>query len=148
MAAVLTTLWFSLSVVLSSVGFVSTAHAAEATDITVEDGFVRLPPPGSPAAAYFTLKNNGADRSLVAATCRCAEMTMIHETVANDGIARMRHVDNAALPRGGELVLRPGGMHVMMMRLQAPLKEGDTVNLTLRFADGDTLALQLPVQVR
>ncbi|HEX4910096.1 MAG TPA: copper chaperone PCu(A)C [Permianibacter sp.] len=122
--------------------------AAEATGITVHDGYIRLPPPGSPAAAYFTLKNSGADRALVDADCRCAGMTMIHESIEQDGMAKMRHVDSAALPSGGELVLKPGGLHVMLMRLNAPLKAGDSHPLTLRFADGDTLTVRLPVQAR
>ncbi|NQD36662.1 copper chaperone PCu(A)C [Permianibacter sp. IMCC34836] len=122
--------------------------AAEATGITVQDGYVRLPPPGSPAAAYFTLKNAGAARALVDADCACAGMTMIHESAEKNGMATMRHVDSAPLPQGGELVLKPGGLHVMMMRLQTPLKLGDSVQLTLKFADGDTLAITLPVQAR
>lgn len=126
----------------------ASAAAAEAVAVAVRDGYVRLPPPGSPAAAYFTLVNTGVDRVLVDADCGCAGMTMIHETVEQDGMARMRHVDAAKLPSGGALTLKPGGMHVMLMRLQAPLKLGDQVSLLLRFADGDTLTMVLPVESR
>lgn len=122
--------------------------AAEATGISVHEGYIRLPPPGSPAAAYFTLKNTGAERALVDADCACAGMTMIHESIEQDGMAKMRHVDSASLPSGGELVLKPGGLHVMLMRLKAPLKAGDDIPLTLHFADGDTLTIRLPVQAR
>lgn len=122
--------------------------AAEATGISVHEGYIRLPPPGSPAAAYFTLKNTGAERALVDADCACAGMTMIHESIEQDGMVKMRHVDSASLPSGGELVLKPGGLHVMLMRLKAPLKTGDDIPLTLHFADGDTLTIRLPVQAR
>ncbi|MFZ5842485.1 MAG: copper chaperone PCu(A)C [Pseudomonadota bacterium] len=122
--------------------------AAEATGISVHGGYIRLPPPGSPAAAYFTLKNTGAERALVDADCACAGMTMIHESIEQDGMAKMRHVDSASLPSGGELVLKPGGLHLMLMRLKAPLKAGDDIPLTLHFADGDTLTIRLPVQAR
>lgn len=122
--------------------------AAEATGISVHEGYIRLPPPGSPAAAYFTLKNTGTERALVDADCACAGMTMIHESIEQDGMAKMRHVDSASLPSGGELVLKPGGLHVMLMRLKAPLKAGDDIPLTLHFADGDTLTIRLPVQAR
>lgn len=126
----------------------ASAFAADADGVSVHDGYVRLPPPGSPAAAYFTLKNAGKARALVDAHCDCAGMTMIHETTEQDGMAKMRHVDSAALPAGGELVLKPGGLHVMMMRLQAPLRAGEQIPLTLQFADGDTLTFHLPVQAR
>lgn len=126
----------------------SSLLAAEASGISVHNGYVRLPPPGSPAAAYFTLKNSGADRALVDAECPCAGMTMIHESFEKDGMAKMRHVDSAALPSGGELVLKPGGLHVMLMRLQAPLKAGDQLPLKLIFADSDSLTITLPVEAR
>ena len=138
--------WICASVLAFSIS--GSVIAAEASGITVHDGFIRLPPPGSPAAAYFTLKNAGAARALVDADCTCAVMTMIHESIEQDGMAKMRHVDSAVLPGGGELVLKPGGLHVMMMRLKAPLKAGDDIPLTLHFADGDTLTVRLPVQAR
>ena len=139
-------LWICASVLALTLSH--SVLAADVTGITVHDGFIRLPPPGSPAAAYFTLKNSGADRALVDADCACAGMTMIHESIEQDGMAKMRHVDSAALPSGGELVLKPGGLHVMLMRLKAPLKAGDDIPLTLHFADGDTLTVRLPVQAR
>lgn len=122
--------------------------AAEAIGITVHEAYVRLPPPGSPAAGYFTLKNAGPARVLVDADCDCAGMTMLHETVERDGVASMRHVDGVPLAAGGEIQAKPGGLHLMLMRLKAPLNTGDKVTVVLRFADGDTLSVLLPVEAR
>ena len=137
-----------LSIVAVLLLWPSWVVAAEASGVSVHDGYVRLPPPGSPAAAYFTLKNSGPDRALVDAECSCAGMTMIHESFEKDGMAKMRHVDSAALPAGGELVLKPGGLHVMLMRLQTPVKAGNQLPLKLIFADGDSLTITLPVEAR
>lgn len=136
------------TVLLSTVLWSASALAGDANGVTLQNGYVRLPPPGSPAAAYFTLRNTGIPRALVAADCDCAGMTMIHESVEQDGMVRMRHVDAAPLPAGGELVLKPGGLHVMLMRLAKPLQAGDQIALQLRFADGDTLIVTLPVAAR
>jgi copper(I)-binding protein len=38
----------------------------------------------------------------------------------------------------GEAVLKPGGLHVMMIDLKAPMKEGDVVPITLSFDDGSS----------
>ncbi len=124
------------------------ASASDAVGVSMKDGYIRLPPPGSPAAGYFTLKNAGPARVLVDADCDCAGMTMLHETVERDGVASMRHVDGVPLAAGGEIQAKPGGLHLMLMRLKAPLNAGDKVTVVLRFADGDTLSVLLPVEAR
>src|SRR5690625_7218527 len=40
------------------------------------------------------------------------------------------------IPAGDELVLDPGGDHIMLMSLPAALQPGDEVELVLQFADG------------
>ena len=39
---------------------------------------------------------------------------------------------------GGEALLQPGGLHIMMIDLKAPMKEGDVVPITLSFDDGSS----------
>jgi hypothetical protein len=48
---------------------------------------------------------------------------------------RMRPVDAVEVPAGGEAVLEPGGLHVMLIGLKAPLEEGDSFALRLVFED-------------
>jgi copper(I)-binding protein len=50
---------------------------------------------------------------------------------------RMSAVDRLALPAGKAVKLEPGGYHVMLMGLVAPIKEGDTVAITLALKDKD-----------
>lgn len=38
-----------------------------------------------------------------------------------------------AIPAGSSVELKPGGTHIMLMGLEAPLPEGDSLRLTLRF---------------
>ena len=53
------------------------------------------------------------------------------------GVMKMRAVDKLALPAGKPVDLKPGGYHVMLMDLKQPLKEGETVPVTLTFVDKD-----------
>jgi copper(I)-binding protein len=53
------------------------------------------------------------------------------------GMMKMRAIPQIALPAGKPVTLGPGGYHVMLMDLAQPLKEGETVPVTLTFADKD-----------
>ena len=99
-----------------------------------------------PGAAYFTVRNLGdeADR-LTGLSSPVSAMPMLHETTLSEGVSRMAHVEAAEIPAGGELTLEPGGMHVMLMELTTPLKEGATFPLTLTFESGGEITVEVPV---
>ena len=99
-----------------------------------------------PGAAYFTVRNLGdeADR-LTGLSSPVSAMPMLHETTLSEGVSRMAHVEAAEIPAGGELTLEPGGMHVMLMELTTPLKEGATFPLTLTFEAGGEITVEVPV---
>ena len=66
------------------------------------------------------------------------------------GVMRMSAISALPLPAGKIVELKPGGYHVMLMALKAPLKEGDTVPITLTFKDKDgrasTIVVNAPVK--
>lgn len=99
-----------------------------------------------PGAAYFTVRNLGdeADR-LTSLSSPVSAMPMLHETTLSEGISRMAHVEAAEIPAGGELTLGPGGMHVMLMELTTPLKEGATFPLTLTFEAAGDVTVEVSV---
>jgi periplasmic copper chaperone A len=60
-----------------------------------------------------------------------AEEAHIHETVINEeGTMSMRQVPRLEVPAGGELVLEPGGSHLMLVGVD-DLAVGDTIEITL-----------------
>jgi hypothetical protein len=93
------------------------------------------------SAVYFTVKNPGpADRLVKAAVdASVAQVAQLHTMVTEGATARMQQVDGIDVPAGGEVVLKPGGYHVMLMNVQKPLKEGDSVPVTLTFEKGGTV---------
>jgi hypothetical protein len=99
-------------------------------------------------AAYFLLRNTGArpDR-LVGGETDVAASLEIHESRVEDDVMRMRRVDELEVPPDGEVVLQPGGFHVMLLGLRRPLAEGDTILFSLDFQHAGRLDLRIPVRV-
>lgn len=107
-----------------------------ANDVMVKGAFARASAMSTAkaGAVYMTLINQGAatDR-LIAVTTKAAKSAEIHETLMEDGVAKMRPVEVFDIPAGGSVELKPGGYHVMLMGLKAPLKKGDMIMLQLKF---------------
>ena len=129
-----------------SAGFVQ-AEPVRQGDLEVDAAWARASIGTSrPGAVYFTVRNLGdeADR-LTGLSSPVSAMPMLHQTTLSEGISRMAHVEAAEIPAGGELTLEPGGMHVMLMELTTPLKEGATFPLTLTFEAGGEITVEVPV---
>lgn len=122
-------------------------NAARADAPAVRDAWARATPPGSDVAAvYLTLVGGKtADRLQGASTPRAA-MTHLHSMDDTGGMARMRAVDDLAVPAGKTVTLAPQGLHLMLMGLAAPLIAGERFPLTLHFAKGGDRTLDVQVQ--
>ena len=116
------------------------ALAGAADSVTVQDPYVRLAPPNAPATGAFMVIRNGGDKDVkvVKADNPASKVTELHTHINDNGVMRMRPVPAIEVKARGEAVLQPGGLHVMLIDLKAPMMEGDTVPLTLTFDDGST----------
>ncbi|HTO49476.1 MAG TPA: copper chaperone PCu(A)C [Burkholderiales bacterium] len=132
--------------------FMTTAAGAAAAQaqVTVSDAWVRGTVPGQTASgAYMQLKSaDGA--TLVGAESPVAGIVEIHEMRTEGNTMRMRGVEKLALPAGRAVELKPGGYHVMLMDLKAPLKKGETVpiKLKVRSKSGQTQDIEVKAEVR
>lgn len=117
------------------------------TSVSIENPVVRSTPPGQKVTgAFMVLKNNtstGID--LIEASSPVAKVTEIHETSMQDGVMKMNHVGQIAIPANGQTELKPGGLHVMLMDLKEQLKEGEFIKLELKFSDQSTQTLDVPI---
>jgi len=115
--------------------------------IKIEDAWSRATAPGAKiAAGYMTIRNaSKAPDKLVAASSPAAEKVETHVTVKDGDIFRMREVKGYDIPAGGAFELKPGGAHLMLVNVRAPLKEGDKVPLTLRFERAGEVKTELNV---
>ncbi len=87
------------------------------------------------SAGYLTIRNNGTDDDwLVAATSDLARKTELHSMTMDNGVMRMRQVEGGIpVPAGGTVTLAPGGYHIMLIGLKAPLHAGQAYDVTLDF---------------
>ena len=82
---------------------------------------------------------------LIGVSAPVAERVELHAHIMSDGVMRMRRVDAVPVPGGGSAELKPGGRHVMLIGLRAPLKEGGTFPLTLTFDKAGTITVTVAV---
>lgn len=124
--------------------------AADADDIVVDSPFVRLAPPNARATGAFMVLKNPTDRAikLVKANNNIAEKTELHNHINENGVMKMRAVPDVEVPAKGEAVLKPGSLHIMLIGLKAPMKEGDKVTLELGFADGSSKTIEAAAVAR
>lgn len=126
------------------------AHAQQAAQSgpTVVQPWARATPGGAKVgAAYMEIKAGaaGADK-LLAVSSDAAETVELHNHIMDNGVARMRRVDDIAVPAGGSVALKPGGYHVMLINLKQQLKAGDKVKLKLKFEKAGAVDVEANVQ--
>src|ERR1700761_3610049 len=125
------------------------ADEVKAGDLVITQAWSRATPNGAKiGSGYFTVENKGGtpDR-LVSVSADVAGKVEIHEMATKDGVMTMRPLDKGLTIDPGKTVkLAPGGNHLMMFDLKSPLKQGDTVPVTLPFEKAGKVRISLDVQ--
>ncbi len=99
--------------------------------VQVSDAWVRASTPSQKSTgAFMQITATGAAR-LVEARSDVSKVVELHEMAMVDNVMKMRAIAGLDLPAGKPVALKPGGYHVMLIDLKAPLKAGDSVPITL-----------------
>lgn len=133
---------------LSLLGCSSAAVAAAPTCVpTIENAWVRAAPPGAMTLAGYATVRNPCARAFAITGVSSGDfaMSMIHETLVDNGISKMRHADSVSLPAHGEVRFAPGGRHLMLMNPKRKLKDGDKLKFTLTLADGRRISADFSI---
>lgn len=131
---------------LTAVAALFPAAALAQDGLAVRDAYARSANPKA-GAVFMVIENRGTTECiLTAASTEAAERAELHTHAEEAGVMKMSRIeDGIAVPAGGEHGLVRGGDHVMLMGLQSPLADGDTVALTLDFGDCGTLPVEATV---
>ena len=124
------------------------ASETDVGDLRIAQPWARATAASAPAgAAYMTVTNAGdRDDRLVAAESDAAETIELHETSMENGTMRMRRVDDGIpLPAGQTVSLAPGGLHIMLVGLAHPLREGESFTLQMSFEEAGSVTLDVPI---
>jgi periplasmic copper chaperone A len=139
-------------VAIVAVGTLAAAMSAGVTlaapsGLTVSGQWFRLIIPTRPAAGYFILSNaTDTPQSLVGAASPGCGMLMLHKSVSENGVDRMVMVPSVAVPAHGKVAFAPGGYHLMCMSPTPLMRPGQSVAVTLRLANGETVSADFPVR--
>jgi copper(I)-binding protein len=119
-----------------------------AGDMMVHKPWSRPTPAGATVGGgYLTLMNHGsaADR-LVSVEAPFAEKAEIHESLTEDGVAKMREITGGVEVKPGATVeFKPGGKHVMFIGLRSPMAQGETRKVALVFEKAGRLEVEFAV---
>jgi periplasmic copper chaperone A len=126
-----------------------TVQVALASDIMVMNAVARasLTPTATAGALYFSIMNHGStEDSLLSLSTSAAESATLHETQMDGDVMKMRELETPlVVPSGTTIDMQPGGTHVMLMGLKAPLKKGETLKLELVFKNAGVVQVEVPV---
>ena len=135
-----------LSIALMAFATSIQAQDAKVGAIKIENAYVRATAPGQPAAgAFMKIDNSGAADQLLSASSPAAGEVQLHQMLMEGNVMKMGQVKDIAVPANGSVDLKPGGYHIMLMNIKAPLKAGETVPVKLKFAKAGEVEVKLPV---
>jgi copper(I)-binding protein len=140
-------LFLAFALLLASLGAAS-AHSYKLGALEIGHPWARATPPTAPTGGGFlSVKNTGTtpDR-LVSVSSPAAGSVQVHEMKMEGSVMRMRELTGGLeIAPGATVTLAPGGLHLMMMGLKAPLKQGERVPLTLVFEKAGRIDVELAV---
>jgi periplasmic copper chaperone A len=88
--------------------------------------------------AFMTLQSSKATQ-LISASSPSADVVEVHEMIMEGNMMKMRALPALNIPANAPVQLKPGSYHIMLMNLKKPLKEGESVAISLNFIDADKL---------
>ena len=125
------------------------AETYKAGAIEIEQPWARATPKGATiGAGYMKITNTGTEPDrLVGGAASFAGRLEVHSMTMEQGVMKMREIKDGLEIKPGETVeLKPGGYHMMFVGLKQPLKQGEDLTVTLKFAKAGTVEVKYPVE--
>lgn len=141
-----------LATLLITTGLLSSnIHAHEYThgDLLIDHPYTRTTPPSAPVAGGFMkITNNGKESdTIIGGSVDFSEAFEIHEMPMIDGVMHMRQLEGGLeIPPGETVELKPGGFHVMFIKLKEQMIEGDKHKATLTFKNAGDVEVEFVVK--
>src|SRR5215469_8160071 len=125
---------------------VASAALAQTNQLDVNNAWARATPgKAENGAAYLTIQSPTPDR-LLTVSSPVARKAELHTMSMEGMVMKMRPLAGVDIPAGQPVTLKPGGQHVMLLGLDAPLREGQSFPLTLTFEKAGTLTVTVVIE--
>lgn len=110
---------------------------------SVSNVWVKTTVPGSSVSAAYMQIKSATPLKLVKVESPISGLAEIHDMKMNDGVMEMKALDALDIPVDKTTELKPGGTHIMLMKVKQPIDKGDKVPLTLTFEGPDKKLMTL-----
>lgn len=123
------------------------AATAVQAQVEIEQPWARATAPGAQVAGgYMTIRNKSkASDRLIAASSTAAASVEMHVHVKEGEVIKMRQLSAYDVPANGSFELKPGGAHLMFLRIVRPFKEGEKIPVKLRFERAGDVSIEFHV---
>ena len=121
--------------------------SAMACDLKVESAWIREAPSNATSLAGYAVLSNAGSKglSVVSASSAAFGRVEMHETLMENGIAKMRALDKLEIAAGGKVEFVPGGKHFMLINPRPGLRSGDAVAIKFKDSSGCESTIQFQV---
>ena len=139
---------------LTALSAVALTGCGKKQELNVTDAYIRFSPvPSNPSAAYFTVHGGDTDVRLIDVSTEVAIRTEMHESMSQGGpstgpggaMTSMKPVMSVPIPARSIVKFEPGGLHVMIWKINPGLKPPKTVTLTFAFSNGERIQADAPL---
>lgn len=135
---------------LAGIFSLTLACSAHAGNITVEDAAARATSPGQEVGMVGMVLTSKKDGKLMSVSSTVSSSAEIHTMSMENGVMKMRQIENLPLPANQPVTLGPGREHLMLFGLKKPLKAGEKVNVTLtvKYSDNSSETIKVDADIR
>lgn len=137
-----------IGILFVGLGFSVATAQVSVEELQFTDPWIRGSVPGQKNGAGYLVIENSASQptALISAQSDRADRIELHTIVREDGVAKMREVQQIDIPANGSVTLQPGGYHVMFIGLTQPFKEGEVITVELDLAGGEKANVDFTVK--
>jgi periplasmic copper chaperone A len=115
--------------------------------IKIENPYIRVAAQGMTSAGYFKISNSSDEAdTLYAVKADFSMMAQLHESFRKNGMVGMKEIKFVVIPAKSSVTFKPGGYHVMLMKVEYDLKPGMKVHIFLMFRHAGEIEIDVPVK--
>lgn len=137
-----------LGLALATLSLPALAGDAKVGALEIKGAWARATPARAPVGgAFITIVNTGATTdNLMGASSGVSKTAELHTHLVQGDVMRMVAVASIEVAPGKPVAMGPGGLHIMLIGLNAPLKEGTSFPLELTFAQAGKVTVTVDVK--
>ena len=132
--------------IIFNLALFSLSHAS--SSLTIANPWIPETPPGARVmAGFMEIKNNSKENiDIIAVNSPAFKSVEMHLSKEANGVAKMLPQEKLSIPANGQLILKAGSYHLMLMKPLKQLQDGDHTQLSFNLSNGEVLKIDIPVR--